>query len=49
MRKQAEQDKADYDQWAKEKIREGVEAVKRGDFVPDDEIKAYFAKRGIDA
>ncbi|MBF0195870.1 MAG: hypothetical protein HQL71_15025 [Magnetococcales bacterium] len=49
MRKQAEQDKADYDKWASEQIQEGLEAIKRGDIASDEEVKAYFKKRGVDA
>ncbi|MBF0380727.1 MAG: hypothetical protein HQL69_06905 [Magnetococcales bacterium] len=47
-KKHAEQDKPEYDQWAKEQIQEGLEAIKSGDIVSDDDLKVYFKKRGID-
>jgi predicted transcriptional regulator len=47
MRKKAEQDRADYEVWARKKIQEGVAAADRGEFVPDDEMREFFIKCGV--
>ncbi|MBF0380434.1 MAG: hypothetical protein HQL69_05410 [Magnetococcales bacterium] len=47
VRERIERDKAEYEVWARKKIKEGVDAAKRGEFVPKEEMNAFFAKRGI--
>ena len=36
------------DQWQREQIQKGIDATDRGEFVPENEMKSFFNKWGVD-
>jgi predicted transcriptional regulator len=47
IRQRAERDKAEYEAWVLKEIQDGIDAADRGDFVPKEEMNAFFAKHGV--